>query len=64
MRTVLTQNMYWSLCVGMRSSGNWMSQYKKYEIMPAVVRPADAGRWFGNHAKLGQIAVSILSKIR
>jgi hypothetical protein len=41
-----------------------MSQYKKYEIMPAVVRPADAGRWFGNHAKLGQIAVSILSKIR
>jgi hypothetical protein len=44
MRTVLTQNMYWSLWVGMRSIGNWMSQYRKYEIMPAVVKPADAGR--------------------
>jgi hypothetical protein len=39
--------------------GNWMSQYRKYEIMPALVRPADAGRWFGRFAKLGHIAVSI-----
>ena len=42
--TVFTQNMYCSLCVGMRRNGNWMSQYKKYEIIPAVVRPTDAGR--------------------
>jgi hypothetical protein len=48
----------------MRSIGNWMSQYRKYEIMPAVVRPADAGRWFGSVAKLGQMAVSILCRIR
>jgi hypothetical protein len=61
MRTVLTQNKYWSLWVGMRSIGNCMSQYRKYEIMPAVVRPAEAGRWLGSIAKLGQMAVSILT---
>jgi hypothetical protein len=38
-----------------------MSQYRKYEIMPAVVRPAEAGRWLGSIAKLGQMAVSILT---
>jgi hypothetical protein len=43
----------------MRRNGNWMSQYKKYEIIPAVVRPTDAGRWFGTSRKLGQIAFNI-----
>ena len=30
--------------------------------MPAVVRPADSGRWFGSVAKLGQMAVIILGR--
>jgi hypothetical protein len=32
----------------------------KYDIILGVVRPADAGRWLGSVAKLGQMAVSIL----
>jgi hypothetical protein len=41
-------------------NGNCSDQYKKYEIIPAVVMPAEAGKWLSIVAKLGHIAVSIL----
>lgn len=42
--TSLTMKRYLSLVGGISSSGNWMIQNRKYEIIPLVVMPASLGR--------------------
>jgi len=41
----------------MRQSGNWNNQKRKKQRKAAEVVPEDSGRWLGNLANEGQIAV-------